>query len=141
MKKKRPTPVTPKKKMGRPSKLDALDLNEVEGMAGLGLTDEEIGLVLGVSSVTINAWKKRPDFLNALKSGKAKADQKVTQSLYTKALTGDTTACIFWLKNRQRDRWRDKQDHELSGEVKGAAIFLMPRPGEKIGDLEEEEEK
>ena len=24
----------------------------------------------------------------------------------------DTAACIFWLKNRRPDRWRDKQDHE-----------------------------
>jgi len=135
MKKKSPTPVIPKKKMGRPSKLDALDLNEVEEMAGLGLTDDEIGLVIGVSTVTINAWKKRTDFLNALKAGKVKADQKVSLSLYRKALTGDTTACIFWLKNRQRDRWRDKQDHEITG---GTAIFLMPRPGEKLTDLEEE---
>ncbi len=30
----------------------------------------------------------------------------------------DTTACIFWLKNRQRDKWRDRLDHEHSGEVK-----------------------
>lgn len=27
----------------------------------------------------------------------------------------DTTACIFWLKNRQSKDWRDKQEHELSG--------------------------
>ncbi len=31
----------------------------------------------------------------------------------------DTTACIFWLKNRQRDRWRDKQDHEHTGKDGG----------------------
>lgn len=35
-----------------------------------------------------------------------------------KEVVPDTTAQIFWLKNRRPDRWRDKQDMELSGEVK-----------------------
>lgn len=30
----------------------------------------------------------------------------------------DTTAQIFWLKNRKPEVWRDKQNVELSGEVK-----------------------
>lgn len=37
-----------------------------------------------------------------------------------KEVVPDTTAQIFWLKNRRPDRWRDKQDMELSGEVKSA---------------------
>lgn len=35
-----------------------------------------------------------------------------------KEVVPDTTAQIFWLKNRRPDKWRDKQDMELSGEVK-----------------------
>lgn len=31
---------------------------------------------------------------------------------------GDTTAQIFWLKNRKPDKWRDKQDVQISGELK-----------------------
>ena len=27
----------------------------------------------------------------------------------------ETTAAIFWLKNRQKKKWRDKQDHEIGG--------------------------
>lgn len=34
-----------------------------------------------------------------------------------KEVVPDTTAQIFWLKNRRPDRWRDKQDMELSGQV------------------------
>ena len=30
---------------------------------------------------------------------------------------GDTTAQIFWLKNRKPQQWRDKKDIEHSGEV------------------------
>jgi hypothetical protein len=32
-----------------------------------------------------------------------------------KYVPADTTAQIFWLKNRRRDQWRDKQEHEISG--------------------------
>lgn len=35
-----------------------------------------------------------------------------------KEVVPDTTAQIFWLKNRRPDKWRDKQDVELSGDVK-----------------------
>ncbi|WP_367569054.1 helix-turn-helix domain-containing protein [Lacrimispora sp.] len=37
-----------------------------------------------------------------------------------KDVAPDTTAQIFWLKNRRPDVWRDKQNVELSGEVKAA---------------------
>lgn len=29
------------------------------------------------------------------------------------------TAAIFWLKNRQKKNWRDKQDHEVTGKDDG----------------------
>lgn len=35
----------------------------------------------------------------------------------TKEVQPDTTAQIFWLKNRKPKEWRDKKDFEMSGEV------------------------
>ena len=35
-----------------------------------------------------------------------------------KEVEPDTTAQIFWLKNRKPDKWRDKQDVQISGELK-----------------------
>jgi hypothetical protein len=94
-----------------------------------------------------NWKKSSPEFLNALKEGKERSDAAVGQSLYqracgytwteetpvkvkdadgnervevveiTKRVPPDTTAAIFWLKNRQRAKWRDRQDHEVSGHV------------------------
>jgi len=40
-----------------------------------------------------------------------------------KQIAPDVTAQIFWLKNRKRKKWRDKQDHELSG-PDGAPLIL-----------------
>jgi hypothetical protein len=122
-------------KLGRPVKSDQVNLDQVEVVASLGLVDEEIAIVLGISPRTLNYWKKNnPDFLQSLKRGKLKADFQVTKSLYEKAKAGDTGAIIFWLKNRRPDLWRDKQDVQHSGEVKGSGpvIFIMPRPGDKV---------
>lgn len=38
--------------------------------------------------------------------------------IVTKHQVGDTTAQIFWLKNRKPNEWRDKRETELSGELK-----------------------
>jgi hypothetical protein len=66
--------------------------------------------------------------LQSLKRGKLKADFQITKSLYEKAKAGDTTAMIFWLKNRRPDLWRDKHDFEHSGNVSITVISAVPRP-------------
>lgn len=96
---------------GRPTK-DKEEYNEMaKSLSLLGATDEQMAGVFDTSVATLNNWKNQyPEFLEALKEGKAQADSKVAESLYNKALSGDTTACIFWLKNRQPDVWRDKKE-------------------------------
>jgi len=104
-------------KLKKPVKIEDVNLEQVEIIASLGLTDEEIAVILGISPRTLNYWKKHPAFLQALKRGKLKADFQITKSLYEKAKAGDTTAMIFWLKNRRPDLWRDKQHVEHSGSI------------------------
>ncbi len=43
-------------------------------------------------------------------------DYQVENALLNKALGGDTTAQIFWLKNRRPDKWRDKPSGDKSAE-------------------------
>jgi len=137
-------------KTGRPSKYPSIDLEKVETLAGYGLTEDEIADFIGISRATLAVYKGiHPEFLDVLKRGKTKADGLVTQALYKRALNGDVTACIFWLKNRQRDRWRDRHDIDHAGEVaakvSGQVVFLMPRPdggegpGNEQGGPDEEE--
>lgn len=95
-----------------------------------------------------------PEFCQALKAGKDAADERVVRSLYQQATgyyytekeaikvkdgqhvervevvevekyaPGQPTPAIFWLKNRRKDEWRDKQDHEHSGKD-GSAIKMV----------------
>jgi hypothetical protein len=48
--------------------------------------------------------------LQALKRGREGSDNRVVESLYHQALSGNVTACIFWLKNRRPSEWRDVQN-------------------------------
>lgn len=84
-------------------------LTLLEGWARDGLTDEQIAHNAGITAVTLYDWKKKyPKISETLKKGKEVVDFEVENALLQKALKGDTTAQIFWLKNRRPDKWRDK---------------------------------
>jgi hypothetical protein len=107
-------------KVGRPTAYKPEYTVKAFGYALLGLTDVQMAEKFGVSESTFNLWKKKhPEFSESLKAGKEDADSKVVNALYEKACNGDTTAMIFWLKNRQRFSWRDKVNHEHTGENGG----------------------
>ena len=90
----------------------------IEGWARDGLTDEQIAHNIGINVATLYKWKKQySEICNALKKTKEIVDREVENALYKKALSGDTTAMIFWLKNRRPNDWRDKRETQLSGNV------------------------
>lgn len=125
--------------MARPSKYKEEYAAQVYKLCLLGATDKELADFFNIDEATLNRWKiNHPEFCVSLKKGKFEADATVAQKLFHRA-TGyehpeivtasfqgeitdtmevikhyppDTTAAIFWLKNRQRDKWRDKQDIE-----------------------------
>lgn len=68
------------------------------------------------------------------KTGKARM---VTTKEVTKEVAPDTTAIIFWLKNRQPDRWRDKQIHDLSFNAETLNAILGALPEEFAGSVRE----
>nr|DAG66074.1 MAG TPA: terminase small subunit [Caudoviricetes sp.] len=85
----------------------------LEGWARDGLTDEQIAKNIGITLSTFYEWKKKySDFSESLKKGKEVVDYEVENALLSSALEGNTTAQIFWLKNRRPDKWRDKQKEE-----------------------------
>jgi hypothetical protein len=126
-------------KIGRPSSYKAAFAEQAKKLCLLGATDVDIADFLEVAVSTIYKWKHDyPEFSEALKSGKEAADERVERSLYHKAVgytfesekvfqfqgqivrtptrehvPPDTTAAIFWLKNRRADQWRDVQVKEI----------------------------
>jgi hypothetical protein len=134
-------PDKPKKKMGRPSSFNEKLSEQIVQLVEKGLTDKQICAIIEVPQSTLSLWKStKPDFMKTLKIAKNAADQLVEVSLYkraqgvslpeekvvwnkdlgkhevvtvTKHYPPDTTAAIFWLKNRQPDQWRDVQRHEV----------------------------
>lgn len=104
---------------GRPSKYRTEFAELAKNYCLLGATDPDLARFFGVSRSVISEWKKvYPKFAAALQSKEA-ADAQVVGALFKNALAGNVTAQIFWLKNRQKDNWRDKVDHELSGKDGG----------------------
>jgi len=129
--------------MARPSKYRPEFVTQAEKLCKLGATDLEVADFFGINVATLYRWKGEHDeFCEALKSGKEASDNRVERSLFSRA-TGyehdevdirvvmnqivktpirkfyppDTTAAIFWLKNRKPAEWRDKQELEHSGSV------------------------
>ena len=81
----------------------------LQGWARNGLTNEQIASNMSIGITTLWEWRKKsPKIANALKIGKDEADIQVENALYKAALEGNTTAMIFWLKNRRSKEWRDK---------------------------------
>jgi len=134
-------------KIGRPSKYKEEYCEQAEKLARLGATDKEIADFFGVTEQTLNNWKTDKDgnetpFFESLKRGKVESDARVVDSLYQRALgyscredkvflvdkkplivpmmkqyPPDTTAAIFWLKNRRPSEWRDRQDINVTGDM------------------------
>lgn len=91
-------------------------LEKIASWAENGLMLADIANNMGVSRSTLFNWReKSPDIQAALKRGEDVAIERVENRLYEDACNGNTTAQIFYLKNKRPDRWRDKRENEISG--------------------------
>lgn len=89
----------------------------LEGWARDGLTYEQIAHNMGIDTSTLWDWRKdNATISNAIKKGREVVDYEVENALLKSALEGNTTAQIFWLKNRRKQQWRDKVEVETNGE-------------------------
>ncbi|MDH1341898.1 terminase [Ectopseudomonas oleovorans] len=155
-----------KRERGRPTLYRAEYAEQARKLCRLGATDKELADFFAVDEATINRWKvAHPHFCESLKAGKQIADAEVADKLFQRATgyehkavkivadakTGaehqveyveryapDTTAIIFWLKNRRPDLWRDRIDNTLSGPNGGpvpiASTVTFVRPPTRAED-------
>lgn len=98
--------------MARPSKYEthvAPRFEEIKDWVRNGATDEEVAKRLGVAYSTLREYKTEFSAFSAvLKETKDIVDAQVENALLQNALKGNTTAQIFWLKNRRAKQWREK---------------------------------
>jgi len=97
-----------------------IDYEELYNLAKIGLSEEQIAVSLGISVSTI-ARRKRDDdtFADTLKAGKQAGISAVTNSLFESATADkpNTSAQIFYLKNRGGWRDRTEVDANVSGGI------------------------
>ncbi len=146
---------------GRPSKYKEEFAKQAKFLADKGCTDPEVAAFFEVAVSTVSLWKlKHPEFSEALRLGKDEADSRVERALFERA-TGyshsdvhvssyqgevtitpimkhyppDSTAMIFWLKNRKAEQWREKPEGSDEDDVPPpAAVTVMVVSGRKRAD-------
>lgn len=123
---------------GRPSSRYGIDLDKVYSLCLLGLTNQELAVHFKIDDDTfyqyVKDWK---EFSDTLVKGRDEADATITRSVFrrangfshpeeviktvkgrvvkvktTKKYPPDTQAAMYWLNNRQRNRWKNKLDDE-----------------------------
>ena len=122
----------------------------IQGMARDGLTQQQIADNLGINVDTLIEYKKKyTDFSEALKKGKEVVDIEVENALLkralgykydevtyengvetkrvTKEVQPDTTAQIFWLKNRKPSNWKDRVETDEDKEAVANASQVIAK--------------
>lgn len=120
-------------------------------LALIGMSDEEMAKIFDVAVSTLYRWDETyPNFREARAKGGVHADGAVVARLYHRAIgysheavkifmpagaeepvyapyiehvPPDTQAMIWWLKNRQKDKWKDKSEVDWTGRME---IGIVP---------------
>lgn len=129
--------------MSNPTKFRPEMVEQVEKLARLGATDQEIAEFFNVSRSTLYEWRMRhEDMAKAMIAGKEYADARVERSLYERAVgysfnaekimqyegeevripyiehcPPEPRAIEYWLNNRKGADWKSKVDHTHGGKV------------------------
>lgn len=149
-------PPQQRRRPGRPGVYGPDKVRAAKEAANLGATDYQLAIMLGVDTPTIYLWQNtHPEFKEALSESKKIPNARVERSLYhracgytyeaeeifcnkdgevtrvevTKHVPPDTTACIFWLKNRDSASWRENGNNNQEADVtiQDAQIQLLAR--------------
>jgi hypothetical protein len=142
--------------MGRPTDYQPEFCELARNYCLLGATNAELAGFFDVAPRTVDNWIAGiPAFADAVREGRIVADGRVAHSLYTRAIgfshtvertvlhrgeerkiknnvhyPGDTQACIFWLRNRRRQSWRDRG--EIPDDDGVDLLAVLDAAGERV---------
>lgn len=104
------------------------DLAKVEQLAAQGLTVKQIAHCCDMGRSTFyRLMKQHGDLRDAVKKGRSKGIGVITNALFQNAKGGNVTAQIFYLKNRDPDKWRDKREHTHGGDDEKPLVTKIVR--------------
>lgn len=134
---------------GRKVQYNNLIATSIVNLLKQGKTNAQVAEVIGVSARCIYLWRQKyPDLVQAMDEAKALIDDTVEASLYKKAVgyshpetkffahegvvtdmkevekhyPPDTSAGIFWLKNRRPKEWRDRVEIDKTETIVNVTI-------------------
>ncbi len=142
----------PGRKKGQPTAYRTEYAEQARLLCSEGFTDKKLAAFFKITEQTVNNWKRaHPEFFESIKAGKDDYDTSLVEASLRHRATGyehpdedirvvngelvrtaivkryppDTTAAIFWLKNRNPGRWRDKQvvSHDVEDESPLASLL------------------
>lgn len=117
--------------MTRKIKLNEEQIGTIERCAGLGLTIEEISIVLNISRPTLNRKLRDEETVrDAYEAGRVKAKLKVTAKLFELIEEGHAAAIFFYLKCKCG--WRETELQQI--ENKEVTIYLPTKDTEQAQD-------
>ena len=111
-------------KRGKRHKPTAETRKLVSDLSALGINNTDIAVMLDINQNTLVSH-----YGEEIHKGRVKANAKIAQTLYKKAIGGDTACLIFWAKTRMG--WREVDRLEITGEDGGpvrAGIIAIPTP-------------
>lgn len=90
----------------------------VEQMAAVGIPQLDIAAILDITDKTL-----RKHYAREIATATSRANANIGGVLYRKAMDGDLTACIFWMKTRAK--WNDRPEENREQDVQPIKIEIV----------------
>ena len=127
--------------MGRPTKLNAEVQEKIVSLVRAGNYPEVAAQAAGITGKTYYEWMKRGEdepgpfreFREAVKEAQAAAESHAVTIIRKAALDGSWQAAAWFLERSKAERWRRKEDVELTGKDGG------PVKSQVLGDSDREQ--
>ncbi len=131
------------KKTGRPSKLTAEVIENIQNWLRMGYFVEDAARMAGIHKATLYRWLEQgredrendiaslyADFCDAMEKSRAEAEGMYLNSIKTAASRGQWQAAAWWLE-RSFDKWSKPSKLQISGDEQEPVKINIKYSGDK----------
>ncbi len=122
------------KRTSKFDKFDAIKKEQYLQLLGNGFSRSNAAAAVGITRATV--WNHRradTEFAEVESRAEMRAHGLVEGKLFSRAMEGDHTAIIFYLKNRVPERWKDMKTFEVVERLKNQERSAFFRAVEEAG--------